>query len=196
MERCHGCQLHRGFYALCIFGSDVWMTQPGKRHFREILFGGASPSIHPPILYHSGMAWMLAFQFLQTMVDSCHDEVVPPGIAKGSFGIDELDPRLMPTYVEEDTLSDVTRKWRNRSDTFVNRCSDPNFHPGNTCSLSWIVHRSSAISIVSTTCTGISYRSLGGSDTTWLECTRVILSGHRGLVGSRQWPMRRSVSMW
>jgi hypothetical protein len=30
---------------------------------------------------------------------SCHDELVPPGIAKGSFGIDELDPRLMPTYV-------------------------------------------------------------------------------------------------
>ena len=126
--------------------SDPTMDDPeGKGNFRGILFGGASPTIHPPILYHSGMAWMLAFQFLQTMVDRCHDEVVSPRIADDAVRNDELDPRLMPTYAEEDTLSDVTRKWRIQSDSFLNRCSDPNFRPGNTCSLSWIVHRSSTI---------------------------------------------------
>lgn len=143
--------------------SDPTMDDPtGTRNFREILFGDASPSIHPPLLYHSGMAWMLAFQFLGTMVDSCHDEVVSPRMTKGAVGIDELDPRLMPAYVEEDSLSDVTRKWRNRSDAFLNRCSDPNFHPGNTCSLSWIVHRSSTIS--SKRHVKKLLRSLGGSD--------------------------------
>lgn len=137
--------------------SDPMMEDPtGMRHYREVLFGDASSNIHPAILYHSGIAWMLAFQFLQTMVDNCQDEMVSTrrrakGVVVGGDydGGDELDPRLMPPYGDDDTLSDVTRKWRNRSDTFVNRCSDPNFHPGNTCSLSWIVHRSSSVSTTS-----------------------------------------------
>lgn len=130
--------------------SDPTMEDPaGMRKYREILFGGASPSTHPYIMFHSGMAFLLAFQLLQTMVDSCHDEVVngPPlrPTSESAVDYDELDPRLMPRYADEDTLADITRKWHNRSDTFVNRCSDPDFRPGNTCSLSLVVHRSSTV---------------------------------------------------
>jgi hypothetical protein len=154
--------------------SDPTMDDPAEmRRYREILFGTASPYTHPYIFYHSGMAFLLTFQFLKTMIDSCHDEVaiVPPPHRSAESGVeyDELDPRLMPRYVEEDTLSDVTRKWQNRSDAFLNRCSDPEFRPGNTCSLSFVVHRSSSI---------ISKRHLRKSPSviwrhrrSWLECT-------------------------
>jgi hypothetical protein len=127
------------------YADPSMMDDPmAMRKYREVLFGHARFSLNPPLLYHSGMAWMLAFQLLQTIGDRCQDEEA--SLTDCSLSVNKLDPRLMPRYYLESPLSNVTEEWWNHLALTNNKCSDPDFRPGNSCSLSWIAHRSSPTS--------------------------------------------------
>jgi hypothetical protein len=127
-----------------VYADPSMMDDPVvARKYREVLFGHSRQASHPPLLYHSGVAWILAFQLLRTIGDHCQDEAA--SVVENKFHGNKLDTRLMPKYDDGSTLSRVTQEWWNQKNLSNTRCSDPDLQQGNTCSLSWLVHRSASI---------------------------------------------------
>jgi len=127
-----------------VYADPSMMEDPlAARKYREVLFGHSRQASHPPLLYHSGLAWILAFQLLRTIGDHCQDEAA--SLVQRKYDDHTLDPRLMPKYNDGSALSRVTQEWLNQQNLSNTRCSEPDLHLGNTCSLSWLVHRTASI---------------------------------------------------
>lgn len=137
-----------------VYSDPSWATTPethADRNYREILYGDRVWSIHPAVFFHTGLAWLLVLQLLHTFGEYCHDAAwgeVSESAAGHNRSITwkELDPRNIPKQSLDMSIQELVSGWKNSTNLYEQKCSDPDYRAGDTCSYRWVVHRATSVS--------------------------------------------------
>jgi hypothetical protein len=114
------------------------------RLFKEILWGDPTFRSHPAIFFHTGLAWLLVLQLLESIGDNCQDEEYGFDDLRNTTELTELNARHMPRLSSK-MMHVTASEWKNATKEYQQMCSGPDYLPGNSCSYQWIVHRASPV---------------------------------------------------
>ena len=109
------------------------------------LFGGVLPTYYyPQLFYHSGIAWLIVFELLQTFLDVCEYEEAAGAentALANTRQFHELNPRQIPE-LKEQYFQEVPLPWIDSTTKYEASCADKNYQPGNNaCSYLWIASK-------------------------------------------------------
>jgi len=99
------------------------------------LWGGKVKTSHPNIMFHTGMAWFLFYQFVDMSIQGCCSQL--PMVHPGQT-YPELNPRFIPPIDETTTFQTLPGAWRNATQQKCGR-------QASLCSYLWIVNRATNI---------------------------------------------------
>ncbi|KAI2495861.1 hypothetical protein MHU86_18642 [Fragilaria crotonensis] len=97
---------------------------------------GWSLEIHPGMLYHSTSPWMLVYNLLDNMINSCQDYAT---MTRYEPVFEELPLNQIPELTKDSMLSDLPKKWNENIVEHTKLCAEASNRKGNVCApTSWV----------------------------------------------------------
>lgn len=112
------------------------------------LWGGNLKTAHPNIYFHTGMAWLLFYQFVEMSVQACVDKDNNDDTVTTPSTFAELDSQFIPPIDNHAHFQEIPAAWLNASTQHAakQRSKNSNKTASTTaCSYLWIANRATSI---------------------------------------------------